>query len=117
MGLKIYGKFMRLLLEAEVAPTSESEFVQQYAAITGEDPRRSGYMQQQPNKWGIEARIYFDCEDWVCDSMRKLGYTVEDRPGGGYRAEFAYRINSQELFWHLVRHGYRLGENEPIEAT
>ena len=116
MGLTIYGKFDRLLLEAEVAPTSLAEFQKKYTALAGNSPTPSEYFQIQDNKWGAELRVYFDAEDWVCDSLGVLGHGIEDRAGGGYRSEYQYRINSQDLFWHLVKHGYRLGPNSPIPA-
>lgn len=114
MALTLFGKFTRLLLEAEVAPTSENEFVVRYMQIAGVSPKASPHYQRQDNKWGIECRIYFDGPDWVVESLNKLGHHVEDRAGGGYRADYAYRINSQQLFWQLIEHGYRLGPNQPV---
>jgi hypothetical protein len=76
-----------------------------------------GSLAPQENKWGLEARIYFDGPALVVESLRGLGYHVEDRAGGGYKSDYRYRINSQTLFWKLVRHGYRLGENRPIGPT
>lgn len=114
MSLTLYGRFDRLLLEAEVAPQSQDEFSSRYASATGQDAFATEHCQIQPDKWGIECRIYFDAPDWVVDSLEKLGYHVEDRLGGGYRSDYGYRINNQEFFWHLVEYGYRLGPNEPI---
>lgn len=113
MGLTIYGKFSDLLLEAEVAPSSVGEFTSHYGRLAGKSPAASDYFQIQDNKWGLELRVYFNAPDWVCDSLRTLGYHIEDR-SGGYRPEYAFRINHQGLFWSLVSHGYRLGHNEPI---
>ena len=109
-----YSRFVRLLLEVEVSPQSASDFANKYGVLTGESARTSPYYQVQPNKWGLEARIYFDAPDVVVENLRMLGHHVELRDGGGYRADFAYRVNSEQLFWTLVRHGYRLGENVPI---
>ena len=116
MGLTLYGKFDRILLEVEVAPTSTTDFDRRYRAITGEDPSTSDYYQVQDNKWGLECRMYFDAPDWVRESLETLGYTVECREAGGYRSDYQYRVNSQHLFWELVQHGYRLGPNAPIAA-
>jgi hypothetical protein len=116
MSLTLYGKFTALFLEAEVSPGAEPDFLREYMKLTGSDPRSSCNFQRQDNKWGLEARIYFDAPDWVPESLETLGYHVENRGGDGYRSSYTYRVNSQDLFWKLVRHGYRLGENAPIPA-
>ncbi|WP_428938702.1 hypothetical protein [Fontivita pretiosa] len=116
MDLTLFGKFDRLLLEVELAPTSRADFDDRYKAITGENPVTSDYYKVQNNKWGLECRIYFDAPHWVAESLGTLGYTVESRPGGGYRSEYQFRVNSQNLFWQLVQHGYRLGPNAPIPS-
>lgn len=56
MGLTLYGKFDRLLLEVEVAPMSRADFDKRYKAIAGEAPGTSNYYQVQDNKWGLAAR-------------------------------------------------------------
>lgn len=114
MSLKLYGKFTRIHLGAEVAPSVRDEFVLRYQSITGESPVGDASFMSQDNKWGAELRMYFDAEAWVVESLRKLGYTVEERAGQYYRGEYQFRINSQDLFWRLVEHGYRLGANAPI---
>lgn len=108
MGLTLYNKFDRLMLEAEVPTQSLSDFERQYLARTGEKP---AVCQIHNNRWGVECRIYFNAAPWIIESLQKLGYYIEDlvsmaRYGSnrGYR----YRINSRELFWRLIRHGYRL---------
>ena len=117
MSLKVFGKFRRLLLEVEVTAESRSEFQTRYTMATGITPPVSTHYQIQDNKWGCECRIYFDAEEWVVQSLERLGYTVENREGGGYHNEYEYRINSQELFWRLIEHGYRIGENAPIPSA
>lgn len=114
MSLKIYSKFQRLLLEVEVTVNNRRDFEIRYAEATGTIPQLGSHFQIQDNKWGCECRIYFDAENWVVDSFEKMGHTVESRVGVGYRSEYAYRINSQELFWRLIEYGYRIGDNTPI---
>lgn len=114
MGLAIYGKFDRLLLEVEVAPTKKKEFEQKYAKLSGESAIVGDHYQIQDNKWGVEYRIYFDSDPMVVDSLKTLEYYIEERDGGGYRSDFSYRINNERLFWKLIQHGYRLGLNGPI---
>lgn len=110
----LFAHFSRLLLEAEAAVEKTAEFEQRYLAATGEAATVSSHYQVQDNKWGVECRMYFDAEAWVVESLRKRGYHVEERSGAGYRGDFSYRINSENLFWKLVDHGYRLGENNAM---
>lgn len=113
MSLKMYGAFESVLLEVEVHPKSVSEFEKRYRSEASGASVDREYCQMQPNKWGVECRVYFVGEDWIADNLQKLGYHVEHRTSG-YRNDYPYRVNSGELFWKLIRHGYRLGENEPI---
>ena len=103
-------KFTCVLLEAEIAPIAADDFQNEYYANTGESAVGNPHYQIQDNKWGRELRVYFDAPDWVVESMRVLGYLVEERGGAGYRANYAYRCNSPNLWWNLVSGGYRLGE-------
>ena len=60
-------------------------------------------------KWGVEYRIYFNCIDVVKENLNKTGLRVEE--GFPYRAEYRYRVNSEELFWALIEYGFHLGDN------
>jgi hypothetical protein len=110
----IHSRFTRLLLEVEVSSSALPDFVAKYMKITGSDPRTSDYCQRQENKWGLEARLYFDGDDTLLHNIGVYGYHIEERSSGYRSNDFPYRVNSQELFWAAVRHGYRLGENAPI---
>jgi hypothetical protein len=114
MKLKVLGQFRTLLLEVEVNEQSRQDFQNRYTVATGVAPFAGPHYQIQDNKWGCECRIYCDAEDWVIESLEKLGYTSESRDGGGYRSDYPYRFNSQELFWRLIEYGYRIGDNAPI---
>ena len=113
MALKIFGKFDQILLEAEVAPASEKEFVTKYKKLTGNNPSQSSHYQIQDNKWGVECRIYFNAPKLVMENLKNF-YHVENRVDEGYRTEYEYRINSHNLFWGLIEYGYRIGKNQPI---
>jgi len=115
-SVSLFGMATRILIEVEVAPSSEDAFVAQYMAATGLDPRKDPHYQGQENKWGVEARIYFDGPDWLPENLMLFHYGTERRAGVGYRADYAYRVNNQHLFWKMVRAGYRLGPNRPIVA-
>lgn len=99
------------LLEAEVSNSRTAAFESRYLAVTGVavTPGNPAQYQLQPNKWGAECRIYFDSAA-VAAQATALGMHVEGpRP---YNNNYAYRINSQELWWDLVdTYGFRLGVN------
>ncbi|WP_374267243.1 hypothetical protein [Zoogloea sp.] len=97
-------------LEAEVHPNGIEQFDADYLQITGEMPVIGRGYQRQPNKWGTECRIYFNCNGDLNDEFAMLGIDVEEgsRP---YKQEWRFRVNNNEFFWALVRAGYRLGKN------
>jgi hypothetical protein len=113
-SVALFAKCPRILIEVEVAPGSESDFVKKYADLTGEDPRTRPNYQRQDNKWGVECRIYFDGPDWVPKNLEFFHCIAEERAGTGYNADFAFRVNSQYLFWKMIKAGYRLGSNMPL---
>lgn len=98
--------FDNLLLEVEAHPDSLANFRERYNDETGENPP-AGSVQRQPNKWGVEARIYFDASVETVDELQNDGYEVSDAPRG-YRDDYRYRINSIDLFWLLIDEGHRL---------
>lgn len=110
----ILSRFARVLLEAEVSKSAWADFIKKYGLLTGEDATNLQYCQLQPNKWGLEARLYFDGDETLISNLAKLGYHVELRESAGYRDDYSYRVNSQSLFWRAVEHGYRLGPNIQI---
>ncbi|VTR97581.1 hypothetical protein [Tuwongella immobilis] len=93
-------------LEVEVAASRIQDFLARYQEITGVTPTR---YQTQPNKFGLEGRIYFNGTPEQVAHLQGLGYHVQGPRTSGYLYDqFAYRIDSVELFWVLVNHGFRL---------
>lgn len=97
-------------LEAEVHPNGVDQFDTDYRQVTGEMPVIGQGYQRQPNKWGTECRIYFNCNGDLNDDFAVLGIDVEqgERP---YKQEWRFRVNNNEFFWALIRAGYKLGKN------
>lgn len=98
--------FENLLLEVEAHPDSIANFMKRYRDLTGGNPP-VGSVQSQSNKWGVEARVYFNASSETVDELQNDGYEVSDAHRG-YKDEYRYRINSQELFWLLIEEGQRL---------
>ncbi|HEX9987871.1 MAG TPA: hypothetical protein VGE45_05250 [Chloroflexia bacterium] len=106
------GEF-RVLLEAEVAPTAQSEFEQHYQTATGVavTPGHPQHYQSQPNKWGTELRVYFN-DPAMAVSLEAQGVHVEYPRRGYMSGEYQYRFNDNKLWWQLVEvYGLRLGMN------
>lgn len=110
MNISFFNVATDILLEAEVNPAVKSHFETQYHTLTGDMPTEGEFFQLQPNKWGAELRIYFNCDTDLSDEFSDLDIRVEEgrRP---YRSRWRYRINNKEFFWALVTAGYRLGHN------
>ena len=110
MDLDFFDNATDVVLEIEINPKGAAQFEHRYNAVTGVHPNVGRYYQHQPNKWGMECRVYFNSEDDLSDEFTSLGIYVEegDRP---YRQQWAYRTNDREFFWELLQKGYRLGEN------
>lgn len=103
------SRYKNVLLEAEVAPSQRTKFQEEYKQRTGQAPRLGKYYQLQRNKFGAELRVYFDASEKTVTRL-KTKFTVERR-AGGYHGDREFRINTQNFFWHMVKRGYRLGEN------
>ena len=98
--------FDELFLEVEAHPNKIASFKKSYRDKTDENPP-AGSVQSQPNKWSVEARVYFNASSETVDKLQNDGYEVSDVPRG-YKDEYQYRINSQKLFWLLIDEGHRL---------
>ncbi len=106
---EIIKRMHNLLIECEMPSDQKARFRKKYELAAGESPDEN-FMQSQSNKWGIECRMYFDASEKTVTALKKEGFHVETR-SGGYGSERAHRINSQKLFWNLIKRGYRLGKN------
>ena len=106
---QFYQAFGSIRLEAEVPPKSQAGFEKKYSDITGSWPPAGPEYQSQSNKWGVEARIYFNGTVDLLDELADRGFQVTEN--ATYRKEYAHRINNVDLFWDLVDAGFRLGDN------
>lgn len=99
-----------VVLEVEVKPAAAARFESRYQNITGKPPVIGEGYQHQPNKWGLEVRVYFNSKVDMSHEFTTINVHVEEgeRP---YRDRWDYRLNDSDFFWSLVEAGYRLGEN------
>lgn len=100
-----------ILLEAEVSPRVQGRFEHRYQAATGQavTPGNPVHYQNQPNKWGEEARIYFN-DPGMAVALAVEGYHVENSLKAYQGQNYRFRVNSKKLWWALVEsQGLRLG--------
>jgi hypothetical protein len=104
-----------ITLEAELAHKKKSQFLKDYGQWSGgpsswEDLSSGGHaIDCGSGKWGTEYRIYFVKDQTVKNQLERWGYQVEN---GDVRYPGTFRINSRELFEHLVAtDGLRIGHN------
>lgn len=110
MNVKFFGQAVDVFLEVEVREEKAAAFESEYYNIAGVIPVLGSGYQHQPNKWGLEARVYFNGTPRLLRaiSLAGLRYETGRRP---YHSRRAFRINNNDFFWSLVQSGYRLGEN------
>ncbi len=110
MNIDFFRNAADIVLEIEINPNGSSRFEDRYERITGERPVTGNSYQHQPNKWGMECRVYFNSQQDLSDEFTSLDIYVEEseRP---YRNNWKYRTNDRDFFWELIEKGYRLGEN------
>jgi hypothetical protein len=99
-----------LELEVELPNRQLEEFLAKYQEISAVEPNLE-YVLGQENKYGTEARVYFNCTQESLNAIQEAGYNIETR-NNGYKSQYKYRINSVDLFWSLVSVGGRLGVNK-----
>jgi len=110
MDTEFFRDASDIVLEIEINPRGALRFENRYEDVTGERPVLGVFYQHQPNKWGMECRVYFNSSKDLSDEFTSLDIYVEEgiRP---YRDKWKYRTNDREFFWGLIDQGYRLGEN------
>lgn len=111
MDIDFFKAATDVFLEVEVNPKAADKFEQKYQDLTGETPILGNGYQHQPNKWGLETRVYFNTQSDISDEFSAIGvYVEQSEKDRGYRDFWKYRTNDPNFFWALVRAGYRLGQ-------
>ena len=104
----------RLLIQVKVAPSHKDAFETQYAAATGARPHGQALIvEKRRDGKKINCEIWFDSEAMVATNLKALGYSVSEFQ----RGEFNHLVDSEPLFWKLVRNGFRIGENQTDSRT
>ena len=110
-SVSLFSKCSKICLKVEVSPSSVAQFIDKYITLTGENPQISQHYRVFENKWGIEGRIFFNGPEFVPQNLRIFSYNSEI-----INDNYSYKINNNELFWKMIRDGYKLGENIPIKS-
>jgi hypothetical protein len=102
-----FEKSDRVLLQAEVAPRKQAEFESKYQAACGSRPCGQSYIRELPREpKGIRLQVWFNAPESSVGNLAMLGYKV----AAFHKGEYRYMVESEELFWKLVRNGYKVGE-------
>jgi hypothetical protein len=88
-------------LYLETTTVSSKDVEDKYLELTGDVivPTSGKYNIAPNEKWGTEGTLYFDSTIPVPDSLK----LTPEKPG---------QINNRQLFWALVRLGFRVGKTQ-----
>ena len=121
--LRIFGQLKNVCLEV-YGSDDNTEISRKYAKFTKGDSieKALGFIDRAGKSWKNQFRIYFDAEDWVIESLRKLGIAVLDTKSpesiiarfGKKEGDCEYVINNVYWFWKIVEYGYKVGGNDTI---
>ena len=97
-----------VFIEAEGKPPIIEKFINDYNHKYGHsiDENEDGIIVLQPNanKWALELRMYFNDKSGI-PSVIHVTRTK------GYRGEYSYRINDNQLIYDMFSLGYEIGYN------
>jgi len=95
-----------ILVQTEVHTRCKPEFELKYKEMTGQKPSGQSYLENK--KPGVVCQISFSASEIVAKNLQVFGYKVAEFHNG----EFRFCVESEPLFWKLVRNGFRIGENQ-----
>ena len=98
----------QVFIEAEGRPQVIEKFIDDYNYKYGHsiDEDEDGIIVLQPDadKRGLELRMYFNDQTGIPSGIR----VTRTR---GYRGEYLYRINDNQLIYDMFSLGYKIGYN------
>ena len=100
-----------LLLQVKVAPIHADTFNQKYSEATGSKPHGQAFIvEKRKDGRKINCEVWFTAPERVVRNLEALGF----KASYFQRGEFSYMIDSEQLFWKLVRNGFRIGQTVPV---
>lgn len=120
--LRIFSQLKNVCLEV-YGSDDNTELNKKYAQFASEGVEgKVGFIDRQNKNWKNQFRVYFDAEDWVLESLAKLGVPINETKSpesiiqrfGKEDGECRFVINNVYWFWKLVEYGYRIGANDTI---
>jgi len=111
VSAELFTQVDQMFIECELPQREVAEFKRKYYNLGGS--LKGGGLLVQRNR-GANCRIYFNASQNVVDQLAMLGYQAicgdrESKRGPRYNPQFKWRIDSNALFWKLIRNGFSLG--------
>jgi len=105
------NKSTTLLIQVKVAPIHQQTFAEKYAEATGSRPQGQAFIvEKRRDGRKLNCEIWFTAPEGVASNLKILGFPVQDFCKG----EFKYLVDSEALFWKLVRNGFRIGQRTAV---
>lgn len=107
-------------IEVEMPERRQATFIPEYAALTNnyplpQDTTCAPYYvyTNNPNKYGLEARVYFDSNENLPQTLYDMlePRKVQNRPG---YEEFKRRISKKEHVFPFLEKGFVLGRSQDV---
>ena len=102
-----------LLIQVKVAPSARDDFASKYREATGTKPQGEAFIvEKRRDGRKLNCEIWFSAPETVAGNLKMLGYEPTDFQKG----DFKYLVDSEALFWKLVRNGFRIGQRQAAMA-
>lgn len=109
---ELFKKATELYIEVEIPERDDRMFLARLGKEAGQTAHvgQEGLLRQHNR--GYSARIYFNAPESVVKQLAMFEYIPrEGETRGNFRPKYRYRLDSNALFWKLVRNGFTLGAN------
>jgi hypothetical protein len=113
VSAELFVQVEDLFIEIELPPKDEKKFGQRYV-----DETCAHFSTTMPGIYfhhnrGYNCRMYFNASEDIARQLMMLGYLAHEGPATSHRGprnrQYRYRIDSNHLFWVLVRNGFKIG--------
>lgn len=113
--MSLFERCYLIRLEAALGCSASTTFNRQYSDLCQHHALHGvvDSIVYEPERMRSQLSVVFESPEEVADRFLALGYDVLVE-GQSTCGNLIYRVNNSNLFWAAVRHGYLLGNNDPI---
>lgn len=114
VSAEIFTQVDNMCIEVEMPTKDLAKFSWKYTSMSCESVPTGGPVILRDTMHGGEnCRIYFNADEFLITQLAMLGYKAldghTDKARGNWHKEYRWRLDSNHLFWILVRNGFQLG--------